>query len=125
MCPPLVTYFYVVFFFIQLYKEIEICQKITQHIQIEKSDASSDIYGEFLSLICFYFSTKSVLVCAGSCLLFSNISDRPVEHDKKSTSDSCAVPQKARSPALKQDGFICSAPNTVFRGARAIGCAAR
>lgn len=35
-------------FSLQLYKEIEICQKITQHIQIEKSDASSDIYGEFL-----------------------------------------------------------------------------
>ncbi|KAL2305597.1 hypothetical protein Nmel_003434, partial [Mimus melanotis] len=28
-----------------LYKEIEICQKITQHIELEKSDASSDIYG--------------------------------------------------------------------------------
>lgn len=52
------------FFFssIQLYKEIEICQKITQHIQIEKSDASSDIYGKFLSSICFYLPTKSILV---------------------------------------------------------------
>ncbi|NWR92314.1 TIAM1 protein, partial [Furnarius figulus] len=34
-----------------LYKEIEICQKITQHIQIEKSDASSDIYGFSLSSV--------------------------------------------------------------------------
>lgn len=67
-----------VFFSIQLYKEIEICQKITHHIQIEKSDASSDIYGEFLSLICFYFSTKSILVCAGSYLLFIDIPERPV-----------------------------------------------
>ncbi|XP_025057124.1 T-lymphoma invasion and metastasis-inducing protein 1 [Alligator sinensis] len=32
-----------------LYKEIEICQKITQHVQIEKSDTSSDIYGFSLS----------------------------------------------------------------------------
>ncbi|XP_068883188.1 rho guanine nucleotide exchange factor TIAM1 isoform X2 [Aphelocoma coerulescens] len=34
-----------------LYKEIEICQKITQHIQMEKSDASSDIYGVSLSSV--------------------------------------------------------------------------
>ncbi|NXR29951.1 TIAM1 protein, partial [Zosterops hypoxanthus] len=34
-----------------LYKEIEICQKITQHIQMEKSDASSDIYGFSLSSV--------------------------------------------------------------------------
>ncbi|NWV38140.1 TIAM1 protein, partial [Grantiella picta] len=34
-----------------LYKEIEICQKITQHIQMEKSDASSDIYGFSLSAV--------------------------------------------------------------------------
>lgn len=41
-------------FSLQLYKEIEICQKITQHIQIEKSDTSSDIYGEFL--LDFFFT---------------------------------------------------------------------
>ncbi|XP_062429184.1 rho guanine nucleotide exchange factor TIAM1 isoform X3 [Rhea pennata] len=35
----------------KLYKEIEICQKITQHIQIEKSDASSDTYGFSLSSV--------------------------------------------------------------------------
>ncbi|NXT64187.1 TIAM1 protein, partial [Chaetops frenatus] len=34
-----------------LYKEIEICQKITQHIQMEKSDACSDIYGFSLSSV--------------------------------------------------------------------------
>ncbi|NWY67675.1 TIAM1 protein, partial [Erithacus rubecula] len=34
-----------------LYKEIEICQKITQHIHMEKSDASSDIYGFSLSSV--------------------------------------------------------------------------
>ncbi|NXA49074.1 TIAM1 protein, partial [Nothocercus julius] len=34
-----------------LYKEIEICQKVTQHIQIEKSDGSSDIYGFSLSSV--------------------------------------------------------------------------
>ncbi|RLW03356.1 hypothetical protein DV515_00006661 [Chloebia gouldiae] len=34
-----------------LYKEIEICQKITQHIQMEKSDASSDIYGFSMSSV--------------------------------------------------------------------------
>ncbi|XP_016160626.1 PREDICTED: T-lymphoma invasion and metastasis-inducing protein 1 [Ficedula albicollis] len=34
-----------------LYKEIEICQKITRHIQMEKSDASSDIYGFSLSSV--------------------------------------------------------------------------
>ncbi|XP_066196843.1 rho guanine nucleotide exchange factor TIAM1 isoform X1 [Sylvia atricapilla] len=34
-----------------LYKEIEICQKITQHIEMEKSDASSDIYGFSLSSV--------------------------------------------------------------------------
>ncbi|XP_039552958.1 T-lymphoma invasion and metastasis-inducing protein 1 isoform X1 [Passer montanus] len=34
-----------------LYKEIEICEKITQHIQMEKSDASSDIYGFSLSSV--------------------------------------------------------------------------
>lgn len=62
MCLPTVKHFYVFFSSIQLYKEIEICQKITQHIQIEKSDASSDIYGKFLSSICFYLPTKSILV---------------------------------------------------------------
>lgn len=62
MCPPTVKYFYVFFFSIQLYKEIEICQKITQHIQIEKSDASSDIYGKYLSSVCFYLPTKSIQV---------------------------------------------------------------
>lgn len=53
---------FVVFFSVQLYKEIEICQKITQHIQIEKSDASSDIYGEFLldSFLLFYQVNSSV-----------------------------------------------------------------
>lgn len=54
MCLPTVTYF-CDFFSIQLYKEIEICQKITQHIQIEKSDASSDIYGEFLLDLFLFF----------------------------------------------------------------------
>lgn len=45
---------------IQLYKEIEICQKITQHIQMEKSDASSDIYGEFLpDLFCCFSPVSS------------------------------------------------------------------
>ncbi|XP_026508044.1 T-lymphoma invasion and metastasis-inducing protein 1-like isoform X1 [Terrapene carolina triunguis] len=34
-----------------LYKEIEICQKITQHIQIEKSDTASDFYGFSLSSV--------------------------------------------------------------------------
>ncbi|XP_014744181.1 PREDICTED: T-lymphoma invasion and metastasis-inducing protein 1 [Sturnus vulgaris] len=34
-----------------LYKEIEVCQKITQHIHMEKSDASSDIYGFSLSSV--------------------------------------------------------------------------
>lgn len=53
-CVVSVTYF-CAFFSIQLYKEIEICQKITQHIQIEKSDASSDIYGEFLLDLFFCF----------------------------------------------------------------------
>lgn len=54
--------FVCIFFSAQLYKEIEICQKITQHIQIEKSDTSSDIYGKLLSF-CFYLPAKSVLVC--------------------------------------------------------------
>ncbi|XP_065266945.1 rho guanine nucleotide exchange factor TIAM1 isoform X3 [Emys orbicularis] len=35
----------------KLYKEIEICQKITQHIQIEKSDTASDFYGFSLSSV--------------------------------------------------------------------------
>ncbi|XP_077675529.1 rho guanine nucleotide exchange factor TIAM1 isoform X2 [Eretmochelys imbricata] len=34
-----------------LYKEIEICQKITRHIQIEKSDTASDFYGFSLSSV--------------------------------------------------------------------------
>ncbi|NWX92422.1 TIAM1 protein, partial [Nothoprocta pentlandii] len=34
-----------------LYKEIEICQKVTQHIQLEKSDAASDTYGFSLSSV--------------------------------------------------------------------------
>uniref|UniRef100_A0A8C8SE73 TIAM Rac1 associated GEF 1 n=1 Tax=Pelusios castaneus TaxID=367368 RepID=A0A8C8SE73_9SAUR len=34
-----------------LYKEIEICQKVIQHIQIEKSDTSSDFYGFSLSSV--------------------------------------------------------------------------
>ncbi|XP_074853188.1 rho guanine nucleotide exchange factor TIAM1 isoform X1 [Carettochelys insculpta] len=34
-----------------LYKEIEICQKIVQHIQIEKSDTASDFYGFSLSSV--------------------------------------------------------------------------
>ncbi|KAM5334727.1 rho guanine nucleotide exchange factor TIAM1 isoform 5-T7 [Glossophaga mutica] len=32
-----------------LYKEIEICPKVTQHIQMEKSDTAGDNYGFFLS----------------------------------------------------------------------------
>ncbi|XP_077675548.1 rho guanine nucleotide exchange factor TIAM1 isoform X4 [Eretmochelys imbricata] len=35
----------------KLYKEIEICQKITRHIQIEKSDTASDFYGFSLSSV--------------------------------------------------------------------------
>ncbi|XP_043394234.1 rho guanine nucleotide exchange factor TIAM1 isoform X8 [Chelonia mydas] len=34
-----------------LHKEIEICQKITRHIQIEKSDTASDFYGFSLSSV--------------------------------------------------------------------------
>ncbi|XP_045373797.1 rho guanine nucleotide exchange factor TIAM1 isoform X2 [Camelus bactrianus] len=34
-----------------LYKEIEICPKVTQHIQIEKSDTASDNYGFSLSSV--------------------------------------------------------------------------
>lgn len=56
MFPSTVTLLcFTLFFSIQLYKEIEICQKITQHIQIEKSDASSDIYGEFLLDLFLFF----------------------------------------------------------------------
>lgn len=111
------------FLSIQLYKEIEICQKITQHIQIEKSDASSDIYGGFLLDLFFCF-----------CQVYSSVS-RFLLALRWYTWKACWThwgkhiwflchPQKARSPALEQDSFICSALNAVFPGARDVGCAA-
>lgn len=51
--------FFIYILSIQLYKEIEICQKITQHVQIEKSDTSSDIYGKFS--FCFGFIFPSLI----------------------------------------------------------------
>jgi hypothetical protein len=46
---------------LQLYKEIEICPKVTQNIHIEKSDAAADNYGRFLfvfGLGCLCFQLK-------------------------------------------------------------------
>lgn len=59
----------------QLYKEIEICPKVTRNIQIEKSDTASDNYGTFIflwSLVFFklkqFLGKYAPIYNSGKCL---------------------------------------------------------